>query len=321
MAGLVPNEELRALVRQMYAMWETRDFDGWVDLFSRHPALLVAGTDPEEYLTGDDAVNVLAAAGRMMPTWVVRSSNPRAHSCGDVGWVSDEPEIAIGDLLRFRARLTATFVVEQGHWRIIQSHFSVPRRIEDVLPKNIDQVEHLVREGQPDVGPALAPDGTVTVVFTDIESSAVLLDRLGDVEFMRLLAWHDRIVRDTAAEHGGFVVKSEGDGFMLAFASAAAALRSCLAIDDRLAPGFRDLPIRVRAGLHSGEALRRGDDFYGRTVVVAARISSLALGGEILVSDVVRALTQGLGTFSFGEARNVTLKGLDGTTEIYPLLG
>jgi len=71
-----------------------------------------------------------------------------------------------------------------------------------------------------------APDGTVTIVFSDIESSTALLERLGDTEFMQMLAWHDRIVRTTAEEHRGFVVKSEGDGFMLAFPSAASALRA-----------------------------------------------------------------------------------------------
>ena len=140
MPEVVPNEELHTLVLQMYAMWEgTGGIDGWADLFPGTRPFL-AGIDPEQYLTGNGtAVNVLAAAARLMPTWVVRRSNPRAHSCGDVGWVSDEPEVAIGELFEFRARLTATFVVEHGHWRIIQYHFSVPQRVENVLPKRIDQ--------------------------------------------------------------------------------------------------------------------------------------------------------------------------------------
>lgn len=61
------------------------------------------------------------------------------------------------------------------------------------------------------------PTAPSPIVFSDIESSTVLLERLGDTEFLRMLAWHDRIVRDTAKEHRGFVVKSQGDGFMLAF--------------------------------------------------------------------------------------------------------
>jgi class 3 adenylate cyclase len=157
-------------------------------------------------------------------------------------------------------------------------------------------------------------------VFSDIESSTVLLERLGDAGFLRMLGWHDRIVRETAEEHRGFVVKSQGDGFMLAFPSAAFALRASLIMRDRIAAGFDRLPIRIRAGLHSGEAIRHDDDFYGRTVVIAARISALALGGEILASDLVYALARGLGTFKFGDARNTSLKGLDGRFDLYPVL-
>jgi class 3 adenylate cyclase len=108
---------------------------------------------------------------------------------------------------------------------------------------------------------------------------------------------------------------------MLAFPSAAFALRASLLMRDRIAEGFDGLPIRIRAGLHSGEAIKHDDDFYGRTVVIAARISALALGGEILASDLVYALARGLGTFTFGDPRTTTLKGLDGSFDLHPVLG
>ena len=180
------------------------------------------------------------------------------------------------------------------------------------------------------------PDGTANIhlamdpsqlhlipsnVNVDIESSTVLLEQLGDTEFLRMLGWHDRVVRDTAEEHRGFVVKSQGDGFMLAFPSAAFALRASLTMRDRITEGFAGLPVRIRAGLHSGEAIKHDDDFYGRTVAIAARISALALGGEVLASDLVYALARGLGTFTFGDPRTATLKGIDGTFDLHPVLG
>ena len=91
-------------------------------------------------------------------------------------------------------------------------------------------------------------------------------------------------------------------------------------VSEALASGFSGLPIRARVGLHVGEAFRHADDFYGRTVVIAARIGALALGGEILASDLVYALARGLGTFSFGDPRSTELKGLDGTFDLYPVL-
>jgi class 3 adenylate cyclase len=214
--------------------------------------------------------------------------------------------------------------IERGHWRIVQWHGSIGQKDElsfgRSLTKNIDHIERSVRDERPDVRPASAPDGTVTIAFTDIESSSVLLDRLGDAAFMRVLGWHDRIVREAAEQQSGFVVKSQGDGFMLAFPSAALALRASLVMRERIKAGFEGLPVRIRVGLHSGEAIKRSDDFYGRTVVIAARIGTLALGDEILASDLVYALARGLGTFTFGAPRAAALKGLDGSFDLYPVL-
>lgn len=128
------------------------------------------------------------------------------------------------------------------------------------LTTSIDDIERSVRAERPDMRPASVPDGTVTIVFSDVESSTVLLDRLGDAGFPRLLAWHDGIVRDAAEKHRGYVVKSQGDGFMLAFPSAAFALRASVVMRDRIAGGFDGLPIRIRAGLDSGEAIKHDDD-------------------------------------------------------------
>jgi class 3 adenylate cyclase len=225
--------------------------------------------------------------------------------------------------LELAGRLTAVLVIERGHWRIVQWHFSIlqPNEVTgQTLTTSVEQVEHLVQQERLDLRPAAAPDGTVTIAFSDIESSTMLLDPLGDTDFMALLAWHDRIVRDTADEHRGYIVKSQGDGFMIAFPSAASALRASLRMRDRIGAGYGGLPVRIRIGLHCGEAIKHDDDFYGRTVVIAARVSSLALGGEVLATDLVHNLARGLGTFTFGTPRSAALKGLDGTFDLYPVL-
>jgi class 3 adenylate cyclase len=319
-AEIVPNEELRALLLRWYRALEASDVDTFVELLSTSPFLLMAGTDPEEWFYGSDAVNVFAAQIPQLGLAKIEPLDPRAYSCGDVGWVGDNPRFVFPDGGGFRARITATFVIERGHWHIIQAHLSQPLPNTEPLITSIDAVEELVRVDHPDLVEASAPEGTVTIVFSDIESSTAVLQRLGDTEFARMLAWHDRIVRDSVAEHRGFVVKAQGDGFMLAFPSSSSALRACLVMRDRIAAGYHDLPIRIRIGLHAGEALHHNDDFYGHTVVTAARISALALGGEILASDLVHALAQGLGTFTFGEPRTTPLKGLEGDFIVYPVI-
>ena len=78
--------------------------------------------------------------------------------------------------------------------------------------------------------------------------------------------------------------------------------------------------MRVRMGLHTGEAIREDEDLFGRTVIVAARIAAAAHGGEILVSSLLRQLSDGSGEFAFGPPREEVLKGLPGVHELYPVV-
>jgi class 3 adenylate cyclase len=324
MADVIPSEELRSFLLRLYATWEAMDFDGMREMISAQPHALVVGTDPTEWWTGSAGLEIWLVQAQELGRVAIKSSGPVAYCCGNVGWLADRPRISLTSGVAVEPRITAVAVIERGHWRFVQWHSSLGQTNEQSLgfslTTSIEDIARRVRAERPDVRPASAPDGTVTIVFSDIESSTVLLERLGDTGFLRMLAWHDDIVRNTSDEHRGYVVKSQGDGFMLAFPSAAFALRASLVIRDRIADGFEGLPIRIRAGLHSGEAIRHDDDFYGRTVVIAARIGALALGGEILASDLVYALARGLGTFTFGLSRTATLKGLDGAFEVRPVL-
>ncbi|MDP3062632.1 MAG: adenylate/guanylate cyclase domain-containing protein, partial [Chloroflexota bacterium] len=75
--------------------------------------------------------------------------------------------------------------------------------------------------------------------------------------------------------------------------------------------------IRVRMGLHTGEAIKEGEDFFGKSVIVAARIAGQAKGGEILVSSLLKELTESAGEFAFGEGRAVSLKGISGKHRVF----
>ena len=137
-----------------------------------------------------------------------------------------------------------------------------------------------------------------------------------------MLRAHNEVVKHTTEEHGGTVVKSQGDGFMLAFASSRRAVTCAQAIDQAIAATFKDpgSPIRVRIGLHVGETVREAEDFFGHAVNYAARVASSARGGEIVVSSLVHDLLAQTGEFDFEEARQVELKGIDGPQEIYRLI-
>jgi class 3 adenylate cyclase len=167
-----------------------------------------------------------------------------------------------------------------------------------------------------------SPDGTMTVVFTDVEGSTALLERLGEDLWLELMRDHNRLVRERVSAHDGVVVKSQGDGFMLIFASASAALASAIELQEVFSvynARHADQPLRVRIGLHTGNVFREEDDFLGKTVVVAARIAGRARGGEVLVSAALKDYTEHVAEWRFGPASDLSLKGLTSPQRVHPV--
>ncbi len=178
---------------------------------------------------------------------------------------------------------------------------------------SLDSVAQSVEQERPDLRPAAAPDGTVTIMFSDIEDSTVMTDQLGDQRWLELLRRHNAIIRRHVGKYGGFEVKSQGDGFMVAFSSARSAIRCAIAIQRDFAVRNQraaERPLRVRIGLHTGEVIREAEDFFGKNVILAARIASCAHGDQILVSELVKEIVASTREFEFGESRDEYLKGL-----------
>ena len=181
----------------------------------------------------------------------------------------------------------------------------------------IDTIATAIIQSRPDLSTATAPNGTVTILFTDIEGSTQLTEQLGDDDWLTVLREHNEIVRSQVIEYSGFEVKSQGDGFMLAFPSAKDALRCAIGIQRALAARESNgTGLRVRIGLHTGEPVRDADDFYGKAVILAARIASEARGSEILASSLVRELTESSGEFDFEAPTDAELRGLSGIHQV-----
>jgi len=137
------------------------------------------------------------------------------------------------------------------------------------------------------------PTGTVTFMFTDIQGSTRLLQRVGE-EYPDLLAEHHRIVRDAIAAGGGTEVGTEGDSFFAVFPTAPGALQAAIQTQRGLAShGWRKgNAIRVRIGLHTGQGVLSGAQYVGLDVHRAARIRAAGHGGQVLISDTARALAE-----------------------------
>ena len=134
------------------------------------------------------------------------------------------------------------------------------------------------------------PTGTVTFLFTDVEGSTRLLQERSD--YAALQDQHNRILEEAIAANGGVKIRTEGDSFFAVFESAPAAVAAAVAFQRALHeyPWPEGGTIRVRAGLHTGEGVRGGDDYLGIDVNRAARIAAAAHGGQVLVSDATRVL-------------------------------
>ncbi|MGV0626787.1 adenylate/guanylate cyclase domain-containing protein [Mycolicibacter minnesotensis] len=202
---------------------------------------------------------------------------------------------------------TANLVREKGFGAAVRS--------------SIEDLADWAEVERPDLA-RLTPDGHVVVLFTDIEESTALNERIGDRAWVKLIDRHNALVQRLVGEHAGHVVKSQGDGFMIAFAQPEQAVRCAVELQQALrSPRGRrpQTPIRVRIGAHMGRSVRRGDDLFGRNIAMAARVAAAAEGGQILISGPVREAVKDCDDITVGAGRDAELKGFAGTHRLYPV--
>ena len=151
-----------------------------------------------------------------------------------------------------------------------------------------------------------------TILFTDLESSTALTQRVGDEAAQDVLQGHNTAVRGALEASGGREVKHTGDGIMASFPSAVSAVEASLAIQRELEGG----EVRVRIGINAGEPIAEDDGLFGTAVQLAARITDRAEPGQVLVSRVVMDLCAGK-TLEFTSAGDATMKGFDEPIALY----
>jgi pimeloyl-ACP methyl ester carboxylesterase len=151
-----------------------------------------------------------------------------------------------------------------------------------------------------------------TVLFTDIVDSTRSATEAGDSAWRRLLDHHDELARQFVARHRGTLVRSTGDGILAIFDGPARAVRCALAF----AAAVKQIGLRIRSGLHTGEIEIRGQDIGGIAVHAAARVMAQSQSSEVLVSRVVTDLVAGAG-LKFSERGSHELKGLPGSWDLF----
>lgn len=191
-----------------------------------------------------------------------------------------------------------------------------------MLLSSIDDFTAWASENRTEIVRVADEEGNVTILFSDIEGSTALNSELGDDTWVRVLEAHEELVLHHVERHRGHVVKSAGDGFMVVFPSpelglgAATEVQRALAARRQRSRVLREHPVRVRIGLHTGKAVERRGDWFGRNVAMAARVAAEAEGGEVLVSTELAARLRERGgddlPWELRRTESVQLKGLPG---------
>ncbi len=198
------------------------------------------------------------------------------------------------------------------------NHFPLPD--DPATARIAHAIEDFLAEGDDPAEPsASAPQsGLVTILFTDMENSTALTQRLGDAKAQELVRRHNTVVRNALKKHSGDEVKHTGDGIMASFPVASGALACAVAIQRALAEENASAKTagRVRIGLSAGEPVAEEGDLFGSTVQLAARVCAKADAGQIMVSNVVRELAMGKG-FLFADLGDFVPKGFENPVHVY----
>jgi class 3 adenylate cyclase/tetratricopeptide (TPR) repeat protein len=234
---------------------------------------------------------------------------------------ADDRELALellADVLGTARQMGARWIVD----RALRDRLEAQGLTGVDVTTSIDEMVSELEQERPDMRAHAAPDGTVAILFSDIEDSTVLTERLGDQRWLQVLREHNAIFREQVGHHDGYEVKSQGDGFMLAFPDPCEALACAIDVQRAFAERERegsDEVLRVRMGLHTGEVISEEGDYFGKNVILAARIAAEACGGEILVSEELREAAAGRNgnELRFDEGREVELKGLAGSHRVF----
>ena len=166
---------------------------------------------------------------------------------------------------------------------------------------------------------APATGGFATILFTDMESSTAITQRLGDAKAQEIRRAHNQIVRAALQSIGGNEIKHTGDGIMASFSTASAALDCAIAIQRGVADHVEehpDTPLALYVGLNAGEPIAEEQDLFGTSVDLAARICDHAKAGQILAADVVRQLAAGK-QFLFADLGETELRGFEDPIKLW----
>ncbi len=311
--------EIEAITRRFIAGGS--DIEMMRRLYSDSADLIAVGTDDGWAHGPDEVLGVLDLESKLGTVNYDREVVLlEAFENGETGWSVGEVRITLANGNAHTRRFTIVFHLDSGAWRIVHTHVSVP--VPDAETFGVEMSMTLAEliasinaeseaRALEDIGLSVA-----TIVFTDIVGSTVLSESMGDTAWTRPVTSHFETLGRIAEEQGGSLVKTLGDGAMLAFPTAASGLTAAIQVQRAVSSAVVDR-LAVRIGVHTGDVVP-GDDYFGLMVNKAARVAAAASGGQILASASTAGMVNPT-QFDFDDPMTVELKGLSGTHQVVPL--
>lgn len=206
----------------------------------------------------------------------------------------------------------------------VRPRTTVITSLQSARPSAISRVaDEVTNPSSPGLVELAEEPGTLTIVFSDIEESTEHALRVGDEQWMKIMDHHTALMTRHVNERQGRIVRNLGDGFMMSFRSARQGALAAIDMQRHLslvAERSTLYGVKVRIGLHTGEVLQNNEgDLFGRHVQLAAKIGDAAQGGQILVSNLVKAITAPRGDFRFGEEMQMEIEGVDTAQPVFEL--
>lgn len=311
--------EIEALVSRALEAFTTGDPTPLRRIVDPRQDFVGIGTDPTEWWDAETFLPVMEAQLEEMAGMNLQILHLEGWELDRTGWAAARLRATLTDI-EIEMRFTTVLTLDAGLWRIVQWHasegvpneeslgFSLTTTLTEILD-SIDMEKDL---------DSLLVEGMVTLMFTDVEDSTRHARELGDRLFTQMMAEHISLVSATTESGQGQVIKTVGDGALLAYSSARSAVVSAIQI--QRATEAAAAPFQIRIGIHAGDVVRTDSDVMGFAVNKAARVASAAAGGQILLSSVVRELVGHDPAFRFADPFLAELRGIEGVHELVPVV-
>jgi len=312
--------ELEAITKRWIDALARSDGEMMLNLLASEDPLLFCGSAPNEVYRNDALRDGYGRHIAEMPgaRWINQIFE--AWQTGDSGWCFFTGTLHTDSTGKESiARVTLVYTLEKGIWKVQHIHNSF-------AVSNIEAMgyEHTAFDDLLDAAakadPQIGKTGIAAVMFTDIADSSVLAALVGDTAWTKRVSSHMKMLEDHIRQNEGRLIKSLGDGTMSTFSSARSAMTTAQSIQRALADDRQEPSLPVRIGIHTGDVVQAGDDFFGSVVNKAARVASVTGSGEIRVSDATRIMVGATQDFAFDDPAKVPLKGLDGEHLIHRLI-